>query len=73
CSLFQPQVFKWEDAARRRHLDALRQFLALLVEEGFPLRGIDMGPCVDVDYPEDIARAEALLKEKAVAWDKGER
>ncbi|MBW1992026.1 MAG: NTP transferase domain-containing protein [Deltaproteobacteria bacterium] len=73
CYFFQPQVFQWEDAARRRHLDALRQFLALLVEEGFPLWGIDMGPCVDVDYPEDIARAEALLKEKAVAWDKGER
>jgi NDP-sugar pyrophosphorylase family protein len=67
CYFFQPRVFDWEAAARRRNLQALRQFLAMLVEEGFPLQGLDVGPSVDVDHPEDIARAEAFLREGPVA------
>lgn len=63
CYFFEPRVFDYEGAARARGLTALRQFLAFLVDEGFPLWGIEVGPAVDVDHPEDVARAEAFLKE----------
>lgn len=62
CYFFCPRVFDFEAAARAKGLSALRQFLAFLVEAGFSLRGIDVGPSVDVDHPADIARAEAFLR-----------
>ncbi len=62
CYFFSPRVFDFEAAARHRGLSALRQFLAFLVEAGFSLQGIDVGPAVDVDHPGDIARAEAFLQ-----------
>ncbi len=61
CYFFAPRVFDYEAAARKRGLGALRQFLAFLVEAGETLWGLDVGPAVDVDHPEDIARAAALL------------
>ena len=67
CYFFQPRVFTFEALARKRHLQALREFLGMLVEEGFSLQGIDVGPGVDVDHPEDIARAEAFLREGPAA------
>jgi NDP-sugar pyrophosphorylase family protein len=63
CYFFPPQVFEWRQAARDRNLQALREFLGMLVEEGFSLQGIDVGPTVDVDHPKDVARAEAFLRE----------
>jgi NDP-sugar pyrophosphorylase family protein len=62
CYAFTPRVFDFEAAARARRLSALRQFLAFLAEAGFTLTGIDVGPAVDVDHPEDLARAEAFLR-----------
>jgi NDP-sugar pyrophosphorylase family protein len=67
CYFFQPQVFAFESLAKARKLRALRQFLGMLVEEGFSLQGLDVGPGVDVDHPEDIARAEAFLREGPTA------
>jgi len=61
CYYFLPRVFEYEAAARARGLTALRQFLAFLVEAGETLWGLDVGPAVDVDHPEDIARAAAFL------------
>jgi NDP-sugar pyrophosphorylase family protein len=68
CYFFHPEVFDWRDAARARNLRALREFLALLVEEGFPLWGLEVGPAIDVDHPGDIARAEAFLKDGTLPW-----
>lgn len=65
CYFFQPQVFDYEIPARQQGLKALREFLGLLVAAGFPLQGIPVGPAVDVDHPEDIARAEAFLQGRA--------
>lgn len=62
---FSPQVFKEMGAARHRNLGALRQFLALLVEKGYAVYGFPVSKTVDVDYPEDIAKAEAFLREIA--------
>lgn len=67
CYFFQPQVFFFETLARNRNLQALRQFLGMLVEEGFSLQAIDVGSGVDVDHPQDIARAEAFLREGPAA------
>lgn len=61
CYYFHPEVFAWESRARTLKLKALRKFLALLAAEGYSLRGIDVGPAVDVDHPADIRRAELLL------------
>jgi NDP-sugar pyrophosphorylase family protein len=60
---FSPGIFDMVDAARAKRLGALRQFLGLLVDRGYPLRGIPVSKTLDVDFPEDIGKAEAFLKE----------
>ena len=35
--------------------------LGALLDRGHPLFGFDVGACIDVDRPEDIAAAERLL------------
>ncbi len=60
---FTPDVFSIMDEARRREFSALRRFLGLLVDSGFPVYGQLVSKTIDVDYPEDIAKAEAYLKE----------
>ena len=67
CYFFHPEVFALKTQARTRGLGALREFLAFLVEAGFPLWGLEVGPAIDVDHPHDIARAEAFLREGALA------
>jgi NDP-sugar pyrophosphorylase family protein len=58
---FDPVIFSMAQTARAMKLDALRRFLALLLESGYPLYGLPVSETVDVDYPEDIAKAEAYL------------
>ena len=60
---FKPRVFEAMKTARERRLGALRHFLSLLVESGYPIYGVPVGKTVDVDTPEDIRKAEAYLKE----------
>lgn len=60
---FKPDIFKEIDAARRKNLNALRQFLGHLIDNGYPISGVEVAKTVDVDYPEDIEKAEAFLKE----------
>jgi NDP-sugar pyrophosphorylase family protein len=60
---FAPDIFAEIASARRKKLGALRQFLGHLIAEGYPLFGIPVPKTIDVDYPEDIAKAEAHLKE----------
>jgi NDP-sugar pyrophosphorylase family protein len=62
CYYFHPEVFTWQSRARTLGLAALRQFLALLAKDGYPLVTIDVGPAVDLDRPGDISRAEELLQ-----------
>ncbi len=62
CYFFRPEVFDWRPKARALGLKALREFLALLARDGYPLWGVDVGPAVDVDHPKDIHRAEMLLE-----------
>jgi NDP-sugar pyrophosphorylase family protein len=58
---FDPAIFSLAQMARARKLDALRRFLALLLESGYPLYGLPVSRTIDVDYPEDIAKAEDYL------------
>jgi NDP-sugar pyrophosphorylase family protein len=60
---FTPDIFAEIVPARRRKLSALRQFLGLLIDEGYPIHGLAVPKTIDVDYPEDIEKAEAYLKE----------
>ncbi len=60
---FAPTVFSEIATARAHKLNALRQFLGLLLEKGYGLYGVPVPKTLDVDYPEDIAKADAYLKE----------
>jgi NDP-sugar pyrophosphorylase family protein len=59
---FEPDIFTMIDAARARMIKALRQFLGFLTERGFSLYGIPVAKTLDVDYPEDIEKAERFLR-----------
>jgi NDP-sugar pyrophosphorylase family protein len=60
---FTPDIFAEIAPARRRKLSALRQFLGLLIDEGYLIHGLPVPKTIDVDYAEDIAKAEAYLEE----------
>jgi NDP-sugar pyrophosphorylase family protein len=60
---FTPDIFAEIPSARRKKLRALRGFLGHLMDEGYPIYGVPVPKTIDVDYPEDIAKAEAFLKE----------
>jgi NDP-sugar pyrophosphorylase family protein len=60
---FSPDIFDEIAAARRKKLNALRQFLSHLIDEGYRIHGVPVPKTIDVDYPEDIEKAEAYLKE----------
>ena len=55
-------ILREAEAARRDGIDALRNFLARLLERGYPLAGIPISSSIDVDRPADIETAEALLR-----------
>jgi len=58
-----PDVFSLIDMARQLRFGALRQFLGLLVDEGHPIYGLPVDKTVDIDFPEDLATAEAFVLE----------
>ena len=55
-------VLREAEGARRDGLDALRAFLARLLDRGYHLAGIPIAESVDVDRPADIETAEAFLR-----------
>jgi NDP-sugar pyrophosphorylase family protein len=58
---FKPDVFEMVDFARKRKLNALRQFLGFLLEKGYFLYGLQVPKAIDVDHPRDIQKAEIFL------------
>lgn len=60
---FEPSIFSLIEPARQLNLTALRQFLGLLISEGYDLHGLPVAKTIDVDYPEDIEKAESFLGE----------
>ena len=60
---FRPEIFAEIASARAKNLTALRQFLAHLIARDYPIYGIPVSKTIDVDYPDDIEKAEAFLME----------
>lgn len=58
----RPVILSEADVARRDGVDALRKFLARLLERGYPLAGIPISQSIDVDRPADLATAEIFLQ-----------
>jgi NDP-sugar pyrophosphorylase family protein len=57
----QPLVYSLADGGPRRAFPAFRDVLASLLGHGHALYAFDVGPSIDVDRPQDIVAAEALL------------
>jgi NDP-sugar pyrophosphorylase family protein len=57
----QPLVYSLANAGVRGAFPAFRAILGALLDRGHPLHAVDVGPCIDVDRPEDIVAAERLL------------
>ena len=55
-------VFEEMELARSSNLNALRQFLRHLMDNGFAIYGLEVPKTIDVDYPEDLEKAEAFLR-----------
>jgi choline kinase len=56
------RVFSLSGDARRAGLDALRKFLALLIEHGMRLRAVEIGDAIDVDEASDLAAARIAIR-----------
>jgi len=64
---FNSRIFDLTDAARQRGLNALRRFLALLLEHGMRLKGHELSKVVDLDSGDELAQAKAWLEDAASA------
>ena len=60
-----PGILREADSARSDGVDALRTFLARLLERGYHIAGIPIARAIDVDRPADIKTAEDFLKSAA--------
>jgi NDP-sugar pyrophosphorylase family protein len=60
---FSPRVLDCQSKALSRNMSRLRNFLSLLLEEGFLLRGYKFKRMVDLDHAVDIQLAEHFLRE----------
>lgn len=55
-------ILREADAARNDGIDALRTFLARLLDRDYPIAGIPIAGSIDVDRPADITTAETFLR-----------
>jgi choline kinase len=56
------QVFEYAADARRAGLDALRRFLALIIERGMRLDAIEIEGSIDVDEASDLDAARVAIR-----------
>ena len=54
-------IFRLCAAARQRKLEAMRQFLQMLIEEGTRLGAIEVQDAIDIDEASDLAAARRML------------
>lgn len=59
---FTPKIFSEMELALQRKIERLRNFLRLLVERGYLLKGFPFSKIIDVDHRSDIIAAEQFLK-----------
>jgi len=60
---FSTNIFALGSVARSKGLNALRQLLALMVEQSVRLGTVELDEVVDVDEMADLERAEQMLRE----------
>lgn len=65
--LFSTRIFEFAATARARGLDALRRFLAMLLEEGLRLSAIEIKDAIDIDEGADLEAARAMIALRAEA------
>lgn len=58
------RIFGLADEARGRRLDALRRFLAMLIEKGMRLGAFEMRGVIDIDEAADLDAARAAVEEE---------
>ncbi len=61
---FSPSIFRQVELALGRKIERLRNFLRLLIEQGYDLRAFPFSKIIDVDHATDIREAERFLSEK---------
>ena len=59
--LFSTRIFGLAEEARAAGLDAMRQYLALLIRRGMRFAAIDLNDVIDVDEAADLDAARALV------------
>jgi NDP-sugar pyrophosphorylase family protein len=59
--LFSTRIFEHSRSARARRLGALRQYLALLIEQRMRFAALPMTDVIDVDEGADLALARASV------------
>ena len=62
--LLSTRVFDFAADARRAGLDALRRFLALIIERGMRLDAIEIEGSIDVDEAEELDAARLAIRNK---------
>ncbi len=60
---FSPSIFRQIELALERRIERLRNFLRLLIEQGYDLRAFPFSKIIDVDHASDIQAAEQFLSE----------
>ncbi|MGH7865075.1 MAG: NTP transferase domain-containing protein [Candidatus Binataceae bacterium] len=60
--LFSTRIFDFAGKAGDARLDALRRFLALLLDEGLRLGAIEISGAIDIDEPADLEAARAIVR-----------
>ena len=61
--LLSTRIFEYRELARRNGLEAMRRFLALLIDKGMKLGAVEIRSSIDIDEPEDLDAAEAVIGE----------
>ncbi len=64
---FRTSIFDCSVAARQLGLQALRRFLAFLINRKLQLAAIEIDQVIDIDVPADLAAARRAIED----WDKG--
>jgi hypothetical protein len=60
--LLTTSIFAFADNARRAQLPALRQFLAMLIDNGTRLGAVELADVIDVDEAADLAAARVAVE-----------
>jgi NDP-sugar pyrophosphorylase family protein len=60
--LLPTSIFTFADNARRAQLSALRQFLAMLIDNGTRLGAVELADVIDVDEAADLAAARVAVE-----------